>query len=107
VRPYQLIGKILGDHSATMLLPNFVAIVGAFMLLGVVSGQLLRNITVDDKDPAITYTGTWNTGTKEADSYGGGHRSTSRVGAYATYNFTGSILFIPSMSECIFMKLGI
>jgi len=73
-----------------MILVSRTSTTGALILLGVVSGQLLRNITVDDNNPAIKYTGTWITGTtKEADSYGGGHRSTKQENAYATFHFTG------------------
>jgi hypothetical protein len=63
----------------------------ALIALGVVNGQYLRNITVDDTDPAITYRGstTWNNGTGETDSYGGGHRSSTEAGASATFTFTG------------------
>ena len=71
-----------------MILPTFVSIASTF-LLGVVSGQVLRNITVDDTDPAITYMGPWGIGSGDSDSYGGAHRWANQSGAYATFSFTG------------------
>lgn len=71
-----------------MILPALVPVIGAFILLVVVSG---RNITLDDTDHAITYTpaDSWHKGTNEPSCYMAGHRWASEAGAYATFNFTG------------------
>jgi len=71
-----------------MILSTFLSIASAF-LLGVVNGQVLRNITVDDTDPAITYTGFWGIGSGDSDSYGDSHRWANESGVYATFVFTG------------------
>ena len=52
------------------------------------------NITIDDLDSSITYIGTWNVGSNEANSYDGGHHSTTDVNAKATLTFNGRLLQI-------------
>lgn len=89
-----------------MIAPTLISI--ALILLDSVNGVLLHNITVGDSDPSITYTGAWNDGTGEPDSYGGGHRSSTQTGAYATFTFTGiELRVISAVSEYDFTKLGI
>jgi len=64
-------------------------------LIMVVNAQSLRNITVDDTDPSVSYQGNWGN-TAGADStyasYGGSHRYTTEVGASVTFTFTGKYL---------------
>ena len=75
-----------------MVLPTFVlfaSIASALVFLGVVNGQFLRNITVDDQDISmITYSGAWYT-SQDTDSFAHRHAYTSSSGAYATFKFTG------------------
>jgi len=72
-----------------MILPTFAK---ALILLSVgVSGQLLRNITIDDMDPAITYTGSWTVDPPQSGPYQGGLHWSIQSGAYATFKFTGNI----------------
>jgi hypothetical protein len=73
-----------------MILPTFASFSRALILLSVgVSGQLLRNITIDDMDPAIAYTGPWTVDPPDLGFYQGGHHWSSQSGAYATFSFTG------------------
>ena len=73
-----------------MILPTFASFVRALILLSVgVSGQLLRNITIDDTDLAIEYTGPWIVDPPYSGFYQGGHHWSDQSGAYATFTFTG------------------
>jgi len=90
LKPQRFLSKtILPTALFMMILPTFVSVASAF-LLGVVNGQVLRNITVDDNDPAIIYTGSWGLGSGDSDSYGDAHRWANQSGAYATFSFTGN-----------------
>ena len=79
-----------------MFLPTFVSctlsIAATFILLGVVSGQTLRNVTLDDLDPAIRYVGTWHVDINQPAFFGNGHSWSDQVNSYAVFTFTG-ILF--------------
>lgn len=72
-----------------MIFSTLASFVRALVLLSVVNGQLLHNITIDDTDPAITYTGLWTIDPPDYGFYQGGHHWSSRSGAYATFTFTG------------------
>jgi len=73
-----------------MILPTFASFARALILLSIgVSGQSLRNITIDDTDPAIKYTGRWSVGPPELGFYQDGHHWANELGAYATFSFTG------------------
>jgi len=73
-----------------MILPTLASFARALILLSVgVGGQLLHNITIDDTDPTISYTGPWQVDLPEPAFYQGGHHWSSQSGAYATFTFTG------------------
>ena len=78
----------------TMIVLTLASLASAsivLILLGVANGQSLRNITVDDTDPAITYlpVGYWVSGTWATYYYGSEAQWSTVAGATATFTFTG------------------
>jgi len=72
-----------------MILPTFASFARALILLSIgVGGQSMRNITIDDIDPAIKYTGPW-TRAPDLGYYQDGHHWADNIGAYAIFTFTG------------------
>ncbi|KDQ20879.1 hypothetical protein BOTBODRAFT_169586 [Botryobasidium botryosum FD-172 SS1] len=55
----------------------------------------LRNITIDDNDPKIVYTGAWEPGSlhPSVQDYGGGHATSSDPNARASFTFTGVAVY--------------
>ncbi|KAG8757327.1 hypothetical protein FRC14_002149 [Serendipita sp. 396] len=70
------------------------------VILRVLSGGVYaaHNVTVDDADPSITYTGTWLT-TDRTERYMSTSHFTRVQGSYATFSFTGA-------TQIHFMGLG-
>jgi len=75
-----------------MVLPTFVlsaSIASALIFLGLVNGQFLRNITVDDQDISmITYSGGWYSAAN-SDAFARRYVYASSSSAYAIFKFTG------------------
>jgi MYXO-CTERM domain-containing protein len=62
----------------------------------------MLNLTVDDGDPSITYSGTWSSATGTSwDQNGTCHWSSTDSNASATFIFTGAGLLISSVFKCM------
>ena len=53
----------------------------------------LRNITLDDDNPAIRYYGDWFKTPHDPLNFGGHHMVTANSDAYATLSFTGMFVW--------------
>ncbi len=58
----------------------------AHLIVGAVAQ---RNITVDDTDPLITYTGTWSLSSPSELDQGGAHHLAEDDASSASFTFTG------------------
>ncbi|PPQ83210.1 hypothetical protein CVT25_004269 [Psilocybe cyanescens] len=57
------------------------------------AGATVKNVTFEEHDPALSYTGTWGNNTSPAFS-GGGSTFTSGDGASFTFSFHGSAIYV-------------
>lgn len=53
------------------------------------SARCLQNVTLDDNDSQIQYSGDWGRSTSTDLDYGGSHVLTSNTSAEAVFQFTG------------------
>jgi hypothetical protein len=59
--------------------------------------QTPQNITIDDNNPAIIYTGNWNTSDPSNLDYGGSHKLTDDNVSNAKFQFTGASLTVDTI----------
>ncbi|KAH8829410.1 hypothetical protein DL96DRAFT_1051980 [Flagelloscypha sp. PMI_526] len=55
-----------------------------------------KNVTVDDTDSSILYTGTFHLGSPTNLDYGGNHMLSEDIGATAKFTFTGTAVYMLS-----------
>ena len=61
----------------------------------------MHNITIDDTDPSIVYSGVWDptSDTQNSLAYGGAHHVSFEPDATATWQFTGQSEY-PALKTC-------
>jgi hypothetical protein len=78
--------------STTTMILRTLAVLLLAALLAIC--RAAENVTIDDSDSSIQYTGGWGLNSESnEDDYGGFHHVTSDRSAYATLSFTGVLIF--------------
>ncbi|KIM22805.1 hypothetical protein M408DRAFT_332748 [Serendipita vermifera MAFF 305830] len=76
------------------MLSRILHIIALLVILPCVASQMLTNITIDDSDPMISYSGSWSTQYNSDIAYGGSYHSSNDSSASATLTFDGVAVYV-------------
>ncbi|KAJ7258603.1 hypothetical protein C8J57DRAFT_1234200 [Mycena rebaudengoi] len=92
-KTHRMTGIMLQDLLLTLTMISLIFLL-ATLILGNYPVLAQRNITVDDTDPAVSYTGSWDNNTNEEGTfYGGTHMAAWAATDTATFRFTGVAVY--------------